>query len=150
MSSISGVPSATNPYPITNQNSFAQSFKDLKAIGSALQSGDLTTAQSALATFQQDLQTTSQTSASQPFGQNSQANKDYQSLASALQSGDLAAAKKAFASLQTDLKAANKGHHHHHHGSSTTSPTSQTNSATPSSTVDSDGDNNGSKVNATA
>jgi hypothetical protein len=149
MSSISSVSSATNPYQTTNQNGFGQIFKDFKAVGSALQTGDLSTAQSALATFQQDLQGNSQTSANQPFGKNSQANSDYQSLASALNSGDLAAAQKAFASLQTDLKAAHRGHHHHH-SSSATAPTTPTNSATTSSVVDSDGDSDGSRVNVIA
>jgi hypothetical protein len=105
MSSISSVTSAINPYLTTNQNGLGQSFKDVKAIGSALQSGYVSTAQSALAKFQQGLQGNPQTSANQPFGKNSQANTDYQSLTSALQSGDLSGAQKALSSLQTDLSA---------------------------------------------
>ena len=150
MSSVNSVSWANSPYQATNQSSFAQFIKDFKAIGSALQSGDVSSAQSALATFQQDLQGNSQASATQPFGKNSHANTDYQSLTSALQSGDLAAAQKAFASLQTDLKAAHKTHHHHHHGSSTTPPTTPANNTTTSSAVDNDGDNNGGLVNVTA
>jgi hypothetical protein len=129
MSSISSVSSTTNLYQPANQNGFGQFVQDFQAIGSALQSGDLSTAQSALATFQQDLQGNSQTSSSQPFGKNSQANSDYQNLVSALQSGNLSNAQQAFASLQTDLKAAHKGHHHHHSSSATASTTTASNPA---------------------
>ena len=139
MSSISSVTPATNPYQPANQNGFAQTFSDFKAIGSALQSGDLSTAQSALAAFQQNEPAGSQSATTQPFGKNSQANTDYQTLTAALQSGDLTGAQKAFSSIQTDLKsaqAAHKGHgHHHHHGAppataaatpATSSPTTTT------------------------
>src|ERR1017187_8646053 len=112
MSSISSVASATNPYQTTNRDSFGQSFKDFQAIGSALQSGNLSAAQSALAAFQQNLQSTSPSSAastssgsstaatSGPFGSNTKANTDLQSLTSALQSAYTADAIHAFASLQ--------------------------------------------------
>jgi hypothetical protein len=152
MSSISSVSSATNPYQTTNQNGFAQIAQAFQAVGSALQSGDLSTAQSALASFQQTLQagaqSNSQTSANQPFGKNSQANTDYQNLTSALQSGSLSGAQQAYTSLQNDLKStqsahsAHKGHHHHHSSSATSSTSSSTTSATSSttsSTVGSDG-----------
>ena len=151
MSSISSVNSTTNPNQTTNQQSgYTQIAQNFQAIGSALQSGDLSSAQSALAAFQQALQgnsqSNSQTSSSQPFGKNSQANKDYQNLTSALQSGNLSTAQKAYASLQNDLKAAataatatksaHRGHHHHRSeatdsaASSTTTPSS-TNSTSP-------------------
>jgi ribosomal protein S20 len=101
--------------------------QEFQAIGSALQSGNISSAQNALTTFQQELQRTSQTAASQPFGQNTQANTDYQNLTSAVQSGNLATAQQSFSSLQSDLKSpastastqtAYKAHPHHHHGSS--------------------------------
>jgi hypothetical protein len=134
MSNISSVASATNPYLAANQNGVGQLIQDFKAIGSALQSADLPTAQSALATFQQELQSSSQISATQPFGKNSQANTDFQSLTTDLQSGNLAGAQNAFSSLQNDLKptqsaqSAHRGHHHQHHSfatgsTSTTNPT---------------------------
>jgi hypothetical protein len=141
ISNISGVSSATNPYQVSNQNGFAQTVQDFKAIGSALQSGNVANAQSALATFQQNLTGSSQTTTSQPFGKNSQANTDYQSLTNSLQSGDLAGAQKAFTSLKNDLnsspstssaQAAHKGHHHHHHAASATSPTTSPSSASSS------------------
>jgi hypothetical protein len=126
MSNISSVSPTTNLY--SNQAGFSQSFKDLKDIGSALQSGDLSTAQSALSTFQQQLQGSSSASSSQPFGSNAQANKDYQSLSTALQSGDTKGAQQAFASLKTDLKSAQKGGHHHHHGAPPAAPATSTSS----------------------
>jgi hypothetical protein len=136
MSTISSVSSATGLYQPANQGSFSQSVQDFQAIGSALQSGDLTSAQSALAAFQQDLPASSQTSSNQPFGANSKANSDYQSLVSALQSGNLSNAQQSFASLQTDLKATSKSHHHHHHSSSTTSSTTAASSTTTGFTID--------------
>jgi len=124
MSSISSVSSSNPAYQNYNTSNIKQTIQDFQAIGNALQSGDVSSAQSALTTFQQALATTtnSQSTANQPFGKNSQANTDYQSLVSALQSGNLGTAQQAYSSLQTDLKPAHKGHHHHH-GSSTTSPT---------------------------
>ncbi len=131
---MSNISSVSNPNPMypASQNSMGQSFTDFKAIGTALQSGDLTSAQSALATFQQSLPGGAQGSSTSPFGQNSQANKDYQALSTALQSGDAAGANKAYASLQSDLKAAHKGHHHHRSsGASSATPAAGSN---PSST----------------
>jgi hypothetical protein len=119
MSSISSLSSATNPYQATNLNAFTQFVNDFNAIGSALQSGNLSDAQSALATFQQDLPGNSQTPNNQPFGNNTQANTDYQSLVGALKSGNLSEAKTAYAGLQNDLQGTDTGktHRHHHHGS---------------------------------
>jgi hypothetical protein len=149
MSSISSVNSATTPIPTTNQNGFAQIAKSFQAIGSALQSGDVATAQTALTNFQQALQgmsqANSQAATNQPFGKNSQANTDYQNLTSALKSGDLSTAQKAYASLQNDLKSAqstkstHRGHHRHHTASATSSTTSPATTTTTSSTVASDG-----------
>lgn len=106
MSSISSVASATHLNPAANPGGVGQLVQDFKAIGGALQAGDLPNAQSALATFQQELQKASQTSATQPFGKNLQANTDFQSLTSDLRTGDLAGAQQAFSSLQNDLKSA--------------------------------------------
>ena len=110
MSTISGISSVAHK---DQANLFAQEFQ---VIGKALKSGDLATAKSGLASFQQALQQISpsnaQTSAALPFGSNAQANTDYQNLASALQSGDLAGARKDFLSLQNDLKPVPTALHH--------------------------------------
>jgi hypothetical protein len=135
MSSISSITPATNPCLASNQNPFAQQINNFKAIGSALQSGNLSSAQSALTAFQQNQPNISQSANTQPFGKNTQANNDFQTLSSALQSGDLAGAQKAFSSIQTDLKSAqatHKGHGHHHHQEST-SATATTSPTTPAS-----------------
>jgi soluble cytochrome b562 len=128
MNPISGVSSTTNPYSLTNQTGFDQVVKDFDAISNALQSGDISSAQTALATFQKDLQNTPQTSGNQPFANNGQANTDYQSLVGALQNGDLSNAKRAFVNLQADLngaqattKASSRGHHRHGSGGVSTS-----------------------------
>ena len=132
MSSISSVSSTTSAYQTTNQSSSGQFGQDLSAVTSALQSGDLSTAQSAMATLQQNLQDSSQTSATQPFGKNTQANTDFQNLTSALKSGNLSAAQQASTSLTNDLKTSHKGHHHH--GASATAATPATTAATSATT----------------
>jgi DNA-binding FadR family transcriptional regulator len=164
MSTISSVSSTTNPYQTADQtadqNGFAQIIKDFHSIGSALQSGNVTAAQTALSAFQQDLQGNSQTSASQPFAKNSQANTDYQSLVGALQSGNLSSAQQAFASLQTDLKAgqtssktAHRGHHHHHRsggGSADSLLNSLTTGSTTTSTNSTSATSPNTSTNSTA
>jgi len=141
MSSISSVPAVTSPYLAASQSDFGQTVQDFNAIGSALQSGDLTTAQSELTTFQQALQGSLSAPATQPFGKNSQANADYQNLTSSLQSGNLAGAQKAFTSLKNDLnptQAAHRGHHHHHSSSAMApAPAATTTSSSTSSSSNS-------------
>lgn len=161
MSNISNVASTTNTYPTANQSSgVSQLIQNFKAIGTALESGDLSTAQTALSSFQKALQGVSQgnsqTSSSQPFGKNSQANSDYQNLTNALQSGDLASAQKAYASLQTDLKssqstqAAHKGHRHHHASAPTSTSTTSSASGATVGAANSSSDNEDSLLNVTA
>jgi len=108
--------------PSVSSSAKGQITQDFQALGSALQAGNLSHAQSALATFEQALQASSKISASEPFGKNSQANTDFQKLTGALNSGSLTSAQSAFSSLQSDLKgtqASFQGHHHNHHGSGT-------------------------------
>lgn len=105
--------SAVNPY-LTSlatalQTNFGQSIKDFQSLGSALQAGNMSGAQTAFAALQKDLPASFQSTATQPFGNNTQANTDFQNLTSALRSGDLTGAQKAFASLGNDLKAALAG-----------------------------------------
>ena len=81
------------------QDTTSNPFSDLAAISSALQNGDVSGAQKAFTTLQQDLgnsnstQTTAATSGT-----------DLTSLGSALQSGDLNQAQNAFATLMQDLQ----------------------------------------------
>jgi hypothetical protein len=117
MSAVSSVSPPSNPYQTQYQKGFAQTIQDFNSIGSALQSGNLSSAQSALAAFQKDLQGNSQTTSNQPFGQNTKANTDYQSLTNSLQSGDLSGAQAAFLNLQKDLQGSGQTHRRHYHGS---------------------------------
>jgi hypothetical protein len=105
MNSISAVSSVANLNQPTNTSGSNPLMRGLRAVSSAVQSGNLATAKSALATFQKQLQGNSPTSATnQPFGSNRQANSAYQSLVNSVQSGDLSAAQQALSSLKTDLK----------------------------------------------
>jgi hypothetical protein len=118
---------------------------DWSALGQALQSGSLTSAQDALGKLQQDAQAIWQSQLQQQM-QNAQSvyalmqsargatatpaatalsppstagsvQGDLSSLNQALQSGDISAAQKVLAQLQQDLQASgqNGGGHHHHH-----------------------------------
>jgi hypothetical protein len=178
MSSISSVSSSTSPNVTqpANRNPFAQIGSDFLAIGSALQSGTLTDAQNALATFQQSVSNNLQNTATQLFSGNSQASTAYQNLVNALNSGDSSGAQQAYSNLLATLKnssstqatsSAHHGHHHHHHGegSSTSSASASSTSSTGTSqgtassfvggtnsgsATDRDGDNDESSLNAMA
>ena len=108
-----------------NQAWFQQQAQDFNSLAGALQSGNLSTAQTAFTSWQNDLTLIAPSNLqsalqSQPFGSNTQANTDFQSLSSALQSGDLSSAQQAFASLKQDLQSTggsgsvHRRHHHHH------------------------------------
>jgi len=156
VSSISSVSSGVNPYQNNPSNGFSAIRKDLNALGSALQSGDLSGAQTAFSSLQTDFQNRPQPpSASGATGSTGSASstnpiqKDLQAVQTALQSGDVDGAKTAFDKLKTDLQQV-RGHHGHHHGGgkppvSSDSPDSaqsgssstSTTSSTSSSTTDS-------------
>lgn len=108
MSTVSSISSTTNTYQNSADRVRALS-QDFEAISSALQSGNLLSAQAALTSFQQALQQSQQVSATQPFGKNTQANSDFNAMATDLQSGDITGAQKAFSSLQKDLKESQAG-----------------------------------------
>jgi len=103
---------------------FAQRAKNFKALGDALQSGDLSGAQKVYEEMQANAP---KTSANNPLA------NDFSALGDALKSGDVSAAQKAFATLQQDGKALHKAHGHHHRGAQTASAT-----AVPSAPQDED------------
>jgi hypothetical protein len=116
--SFSGIPSNTiNPYRFVTSNPLQP---PLQQLSQALQSGNLSAAQSDFATLQQAF--------SQPAtatgGASSAANPLSQALnqlASDLQSGNLSAAQKDFSTVQQDVRSLNGAsspHGHHHHGGS--------------------------------
>ena len=115
---ISSVGSTTPAYHASSANSFDQLFNDFKGIGSDIQSGDLSSAQSALTAFQSDLQNSNgKDPISQLFSNNSTLGNDLTALQTALQSNDPTAAQNAFKTLTQDMQGAmktQKAHHHHH------------------------------------
>jgi type VI protein secretion system component VasK len=116
---ISSIGSTTSSYPVTPANTFNQFLTDFQSIGSDIQSGNLTSAQSALTAFQNDLQSSSgQNPLSRLFSNNSTLTNDLASLQTALQSNNPASAQNAFNTLVQDMQTAiqtQKPHHHHHH-----------------------------------
>ena len=89
------------------QNPFQKIQQDFKQLASALQSGDLSGAQSAYASIEQLLPANQSSSSSATGSNGSNAiQSDFASLGQALQSGDLSEAQSAFGQLQSDLKTA--------------------------------------------
>ena len=110
--SITGAASTNSSYQTSNTNPYIQVKQDFQNLGKALQSGNLSDAQQAFATLQQDSATVGQSQGSQ----NSNSSKQVmQNLGDSLQSGDLSGAQKAFAQLQ---KIGNGHGHRHKHESS--------------------------------
>ncbi len=137
---VSNVSSTVNPYSNAVQNPWSQRIQDFQALQSALQSGNLSGAQQALAAFQQDQPKSSQAvSNSSASSQTSPVAKDLQALQSALQSGNLSGAQQAFASFKQDVQSAggaHRAHHHHggHHATTGTQPAEDTSTSATSST----------------
>lgn len=102
---------------------FKQTRADFSSLADALQSGDLASAQSAMAQLQTDNPRLAQALNSAPADSDNPRLADLKSLAGALQSGDVTAAQQAFAKLQQDGKVAGGHHHHHHHAAATTDGT---------------------------
>jgi ribosomal protein S20 len=141
----SAATNAADPQSIAQQRR-----ADFQALASALQSGDVNSAQQAFAQLQKDNPRLAQALNSAPSSSDSPRLADLKSLASALQSGDVTTAQQAFAKLQADMQSAQKsGRHHRHHGAAEAPPVAATTGG------DTDGDNDGStsvgsRINATA
>jgi soluble cytochrome b562 len=121
--SVSAISSSAGLTPAAWQSQIGQVQSDFQALGKALQSGNLTAAQQAYATLQQDLPASQ--SSSTPTG-----NNPLSAIGQALQSGNLTAAQQAFAAL----RGHNHGHHHHGGGSAVASSASTPASATTGTT----------------
>ncbi|HUI31927.1 MAG TPA: hypothetical protein VLX91_17085 [Candidatus Acidoferrales bacterium] len=116
---ISSISPTTSAYQLaqtnSNQNIIGQQFMQLEQ---ALQSGDVSAAQSAYSTIQSSFQ-----NSSSGLGALSGTSlSDFQAIGTALQSGDVSSAESALAALQQDAQAATGSssgsgavHHHHHH-----------------------------------
>jgi hypothetical protein len=96
--------------------------EDMQALSTALQSGNLSSAQGAFAVLEQDAP--SLAAASQNTATTNPRAQALAALGSALQSGNITQAQQAFTALQQTMQgsAVVQGHHHHHHsaGSSNT------------------------------
>ena len=127
---VSGISQTSSLYG--SQSSGTQSVwrQNFQALGSALQSGNLSAAQSAFAALTQNASGSvgSSTSSSSP---NQTLAQDLNTLATALKSGNVSDAQKAFATFQQDLTSVSQTHHHHHHHGS------QSTAATATDTTDS-------------
>jgi hypothetical protein len=139
-----------NPAGASNPDATAQALSDLST---ALQSGNVTAAQTALASRQKALgqgtsssqtATDATTTSTSPFGSDSQANSDYKNLVSAINSGNVTDAQNALSNLQKDLKS----HHGGHHGHGAPPPT-QVSAVDTTSTSDATSSSSGNYVNVT-
>ena len=132
----------------TSQSQTASAWQqDFQALGSALQSGNLSGAQSAFSALTQ--------SGTGGFGgmsaaalQNQTVANDFNALSTALQSGNVADAQKAFATLRQDLSGLGHSHRHHHARATATSASGTQTAA--SADNDGDRDGSGTAINATA
>ena len=130
---VSGVSSTTNPFLKYIQSKYNQQVQDFQGLAGAVQSGDLTTAKTALTAFEKDIQNNPQGPVAAALADpNSQISKDFQALQTALQSNDASAAQTAFAALTQGLQSIHRHHHNHHQadndGDESTAQTSSSNS----------------------
>jgi len=117
MSGISNINS--NQHPLSNSSTAYQ--QSLQQFSQALQSGNISAAQSDFATLQQAFSQPASTIASSPTSNSSSTSSPvaqaFNQLASDLQSGNLSAAQKDYTTAQQDLRiqgGPSKGHFHHH------------------------------------
>jgi hypothetical protein len=109
ISAVSGLSSLCSSAETTNSPQGSNFFSTFQQLASALQSGNLSSAQQAYNSLSQLMQNA-------PNGQsNSAFAKAFNALGQALQSGNLSSAQQAFLSLQQDMLQGLAGHGHHHH-----------------------------------
>lgn len=132
--SVNIVSTTPGVYVATPSSDKKKPYDDFTSLAQALQSGDLSAAQTAFQSFQTDIQKSS--GKQNPFTSNPQISKDMDALQSALKSGDTTGAQKAFETLKQDLRnVAGHTHHHHHHKTNTDS-SSQTSSTSSTTSTD--------------
>lgn len=150
--SISSISSASSyqANQVNWQNNSAQRQQDFNALASALNSNNLSAAQSAFAALQQLLPNSStgtQTQTGQPGSVQNPLAADFSALSKALSSNDLTGAQAAFKQLQADMQSVGGARHRHHHHKASAS-TQSTPSTTPSSSVGSTAGSSGGTQNA--
>ncbi len=105
MSSVSAATASSNPFAsVSDKNARRSAFTQLN---SALQSGDLSSAQAAYSSL-------TQAGGGNP---NSPFAKALQQIGNALQSGDIGQAQQAMNSLHQQMQSQRAEHHGHHHAS---------------------------------
>jgi hypothetical protein len=119
---VSNVGSCASASHSSRQSQFKAVKDDFQKLKSALDSGDVSSAQDAFATLKQDMP------APKNRANNSQFGNDLQSVGTALASGDLSGAQKAFASFQQDVQTSRASHAHKHHNHHDVDQGSETNS----------------------
>jgi hypothetical protein len=110
MSSISSVSSNSDASQADSLTNFQQIKSDFQTLASAIQSGNISSAQQAYAALQKDAPALFQGASSQG-GSSDPLASALSSLGTALQSGSITSAQQALAALQQTVQ----GHHHHHH-----------------------------------
>jgi outer membrane protein assembly factor BamD (BamD/ComL family) len=96
----------------TVQNSRQQLQQQFQMLGQDLQSGNLSAAQSALASLQQSAPQPNSAALSQS---NNPIAQEFSQLSTDLQSGNVAAAKQDYSTIQQDSQNQATSLHHHHH-----------------------------------
>ena len=120
-------------YLTQHTQSKGQQFKqEFEQLGQDLQSGNLSAAESDLATLQQNGPQSNSSSSSQ---NSSPIGKGFNQLSKDLQSGNLSAAQQDYSTIQQDFQNQSaqsksaQGHHHHHHASGSDSNRASSSSA---------------------
>jgi ribosomal protein S20 len=129
--SVQSVSSSTNPYLSATQASSSNLRSDFNNLITAIQSGDLKSAQTDFSQIQSAMQSVQGTQSN--GSQQSQFSTDLAAVGSALQSGNISGAQDALKKLGQDMQSAGKAHHHHHHhhgGAAQSSTTASTNGVT--------------------
>lgn len=134
MSSVTSSTSTSTAYQTGGVPNFQQLKSDFQSLSSALQSGDMTGAQQALAALQKDAPGLFESSSNQSSPSANPIESALASVASAVQSGNLSDAQQAFATLQQSLQTGQTGHHHHHHGQGSEASTADSTASQDSST----------------
>jgi hypothetical protein len=85
-----------------------QNSQNFKSLRDSLQSGDLSSAQSAYSTLQQQIQTASQSVGQNLFDSKSSIGKDFQAIGASLQAGNLGQAQSDFNTFRQDIRTAHR------------------------------------------
>lgn len=149
--SISSITSSSDYYQNSSINASdslkQQGQQDFKSLADALQSSNLSGAQSAFASLLQlfpslspstnsTTQSTATSSAASSSNGTSSITSDLSTLGQAIQSGDLTGAQNDFSKLMQDMQAIGGGHHHHHHHKASASSQDATIASATGSTTD--------------